>query len=135
MNGELAALLPRHKQDFERANAVVAMGYPAVAGVLPELMTWLQDYNWPIARIIAPFLASIGRPVLPEIRRVLDSTDDIWKYWVLTYVVEELEADVIAELRPELQRLALRPTPGEVEEEVDQKAQELLDRLPTSVGR
>jgi hypothetical protein len=25
------ALLPRHKSDYERANATVALGYPAVA--------------------------------------------------------------------------------------------------------
>jgi hypothetical protein len=135
MNRELAALLPRHKQDIERAHAILALGYPAVAGVLPDLMSWLQDYNWPVARIIALLLASIGRPVLPEIRHVLDSGDDIWKYWTLTCVVDEFAPDLIAELRPELERLTLRPTPGERGEEVDQKAQELLDRLQASVGR
>ena len=39
-------LLPRHKSDRERTRAIIGLGYPAVAPVLPEQLTWLQDGNW-----------------------------------------------------------------------------------------
>jgi hypothetical protein len=55
---------------------VIAGGYPAVAPVLPELLTW------PVARELAPSLASIGAPLLAEVRRIVPARDDIWKYWV-----------------------------------------------------
>ena len=76
-------LLPRSTRDREAARAVIALGYPAVAPVLPDLLEWLQDYNWPVARPIGEFLASIPEPMVPHIRAVLDGNDLIWKYWCI----------------------------------------------------
>jgi hypothetical protein len=118
MGDEIRSLLPQHKFDLERANEIVARGYPAVAPVIPELIAWLRDYNWPVARIIAPFLVTIGAPLQPDIRRVLQSEDDIWKYWVLSCVVAESPALAEA-LRDDLERLAATPTTGEAAEGVD----------------
>src|SRR3954454_25322905 len=49
-------LLPRDKLDVAGARAVIALGYPAVAPVLGDLLEWLQDCNWPVSRPIADFL-------------------------------------------------------------------------------
>ena len=121
-------LLPRDKMDLTRAKVLVQLGYPAVAPILPELLVWLQDYNWPVAHVLAPFLASIGKPLLPHIRRVLATDDDIWKYWVLSRLVED-NFELARDLAPELSRMAAAPTPGEAEEELDQKAREILTGL------
>ena len=80
---DIHALLPQDKCDLERARALVALGYPAVVPVLPELMVWLQDMNWPVAEIVAPFLATIGLPLVPHIRQVLATDDEAWKMWVM----------------------------------------------------
>ena len=45
---DLRNLLPKDKMDVEKAEALVALGYPAVAPVLPELMALMQDTNWPV---------------------------------------------------------------------------------------
>ena len=127
---ELRALLPKHKSDMEHAKAIVARGWPAVAPILPELMEWLQDCNWPVSNIIAPFLASIGMPVVDEVRRILHTNDDIWKYWVLSRVVAE-SPEVAAALRDNLNRLAFAPTANEVAEDVDATAREILASLKT----
>ena len=133
MQDDLRALLPQSKHDLDRARALVARGYPAVAPVLPELLEWLQDYNWPVAQALVPFLQTIGPPLLPELRRILGTNDEVWKYWVLWCLVRA--APTLAEaLRPELTRLVESPTPGEATEEVDQIAREILEVLEGARG-
>jgi len=84
---ELHELLPKDKLDLERATALVSIGYPAVAPILPELLEWLRDGNWPVSHVIGPFLASIGAPLTEEVRRILQTQDHLWKYWILGRVV------------------------------------------------
>ena len=126
---DLRALLPKSKFDVENARAIVACGYPAVTPVLRELITWLQDINWPVAGVIAPFLAGLGPPIVAEVRYVLGTDDSIWKYWVLTNVVAMASTEVVEALREELTRLATDPTSDEAVEEVDIEAREILRRL------
>jgi hypothetical protein len=122
---DLKQLLPVHKKDCERAEAIVTLGFPAVAPVLPELVEWLKDINWPVAHVIAPFLATIGMPLVPSLRRVLGGNDPIWKYRVLHSVVAE-SRPLAAALRNDLRRLATAPGADDVEEEVGKVAEQIL---------
>jgi hypothetical protein len=125
MRPELFALLPRNKFDTANAEAVVAAGYPAVEPLLPRLIEWLQDANWPVARVLAPFLAGIGAHMEPHVRQVLQTTDEIWKYWVLECMVGS-SSELRLLLQPELERIAFNPTEGEAGEELNVLAQSLL---------
>ena len=60
----LRALIPRNKHDLRRARVLVALGYPAVAPVLPELLEWLQDLNWPVEDEDAHEVADEAREIL-----------------------------------------------------------------------
>ena len=119
----------RGKCDLETAERLVALGYPAVAPALPELLEWIQDINWPVAHILAPFLATVGRPLVPELWRVLHSDDSMWKYWCISYIIAEMPLDVAVEFEPELSRLAHDPAPWERAEELDDVARDALARL------
>ncbi|MEM9416337.1 MAG: DUF5071 domain-containing protein [Planctomycetota bacterium] len=121
--------LVRHKSDIENAQQLVALGYPAVRSVLPQMMEWIQDMNWPVARVLQPFLVSIGEPILPEVRRVFESDDLVWQYWCIVEILGHLPVENVSSFRPELERLALRPTQTERQEELDQVAGELLAQL------
>ncbi len=123
----LREMLPKHKFDTDRAEALVALGHPAVEPILPELLAWLQDMNWPVARVIQPFLAQIGAPLAPHVRAALASQDHIWKYWILTQILAE-SPDLTELFREDLERLAWSPIPGEREEELDIEARALLKR-------
>lgn len=57
----LTPMLPKHAGDVESAQALVALGYPAVAPVLPHLFQWLET-NSPVERVLSPFFASLGAP-------------------------------------------------------------------------
>jgi hypothetical protein len=128
MQNDIRALIPQNKFDTERAEQAVAAGYPAVEPILPELLEWIQDCNWPVARVLAPFLGSIGTPLIPHIRNILATDDTMWKYWTLTYLVRN-SPDVVAALREDLERYANSPTPDETAAGLDEVARGI--RRPT----
>ncbi|MGF6346805.1 DUF5071 domain-containing protein [Variovorax sp. W2I14] len=122
---EIAHLLPVDKHDLPKAEAVVALGYPAVEALLPELITWMQDINWPVAKILTPFLAGIGEPLAPHLRMIFESEDHVWKYRVLDKLVAPSPRLAVA-VEPYLLRMALEPSLGESGEEVDEIARRIL---------
>lgn len=124
MPDDIRSLIPQDKLDTDRAEQVVAAGYPAVEPILPELLEWIQDCNWPVAQVIAPFLATIGMPLLPHIRAVLATDDVMWKYWVF-YLIKN-SPDLTAALREDLERYANSPTPEEADVELDERAKDIL---------
>jgi len=124
---DIKSLIPRDKHDLERAEAAIKIGYPAVAPILPELLEWLQDLNWPVAQILAPFLATIGKPLIPHIQHIFASDDEIWKYWIMTYIIAD-SAELAEAFRNDLERIAYSPTEREVEEELNETAQHILNR-------
>ena len=127
-------LLPRDKRDLENARAVIALGYPAVAPVLRDLLEWLQDCNWPVSRPIGDFLASLPQQTAPLIWTVLHGDDHIWKYWCIVRLISVMPGNVAEQFRAELTRLAERPTPAERSEELDEVAQDALRALWPSGG-
>jgi hypothetical protein len=128
MNPDHRALLPANKLDIERARSIIALGYPQVDTILPELLEWMKDMNWPVAQTLQPFLASIGLPLLPHVRRVLDASDEMWKYWVVCCIVGE-SPELARVFKPELHRLASAPTSAEREAGLDEAAQRVLARI------
>jgi hypothetical protein len=116
ISSELYALLPQDKMDVERAKKVVDYGYPGVAPILPVLIYWMQDLNWPVAQELAPFLAQIGAPLKQPVLNVLKSQDTIWKYWVISQLVNTDDLQLAKAIGPELQHLQLK-TAGSADED------------------
>ena len=118
-------LIPKSKFDIEAAKRAAEAGYPAVKPVLGELTEWLQDYNWPVARVLAPFLASIGSPLVPFIDHVFSTTDETWQYWMIECLIAKND-DLFKHYQPKLIQLAKNPTANDKLHELDQVAQEAL---------
>jgi hypothetical protein len=120
-------LVPKNKGDLKTADAAIRAGYPAVEPIIADLIEWLQDLNWPVAKKLLPFLQSIGEPLAPHIWRVLGTDDPGWKYWVLTTLIPTLPAESATQFRRELERLGYEPSLGERSHELDEQAREVLD--------
>jgi len=59
------------------------IGYPRNHKVIPDLMAWLQDMNWPGAEIIMEILESIDRKTLipyieDSLEKAADDDDFLW---------------------------------------------------------
>ena len=125
MTSDTLPPLPTDKCDLRGAEALVACGYPAVEPVLPRLLEWIQEGNWPVARVLAPFLATVGAALVPHAQRVLKGDDDTWKYFLVQDVVAK-SPELAVLLRPDLERLARFATEGEAAEGLPLMAAALL---------
>jgi hypothetical protein len=123
---DLSELLPRDKHDFERVSNLKNINKKDLIKLIPELLEWLQDINWPIAVEITKLLLSVPQETIPYVR-VLEGGDDIWKEWCLRYFVMELPEDLRQILQDELVRIAYKPSKGEQLEEVHITAREILN--------
>jgi hypothetical protein len=125
---DLQNLIPRHKSDIARAEQICMLGFPAVTPILPEILEWFQDGNWPVAHALHDFVTSIGPPLAPYIRPILNGDDEGWKYFILVRVVRN-SRELPYALMEDLTRIAYSPTPGEETEEVSEVAREILADL------
>jgi len=116
--------VPAHKFDTEAIVRAEAVGFPALNDVIPELLKWLQDYNWPVAKPTACLLAGAGPEIVEPIRTALESNDDMWKYWIITQLYPRLDSSVRAEIRPILVEISHRPALGEDGADVAEAARE-----------
>ena len=119
--------MPLTKFETEKAEALVALGFPTVEPALPNLLEWVQDGNWPVAGVFLPFLASVGAPLAVHVRHVFQTDDEQWKYFVLCNIVGESRELALA-LVVDLERLAESPSQGELNEGLNVLANELLEK-------
>jgi hypothetical protein len=117
---------PKHKQDLAAIDELQAASIEDLRPHIPALLAWLQDMNWPVARPIAEILARCGVDLIEPVRSVLRSSDDVWKYWLLSDLLTQVEGAVRVALTDEVLRLVNEPTPGEAAEEVDRAARDVL---------
>ncbi|MBY9081798.1 DUF5071 domain-containing protein [Paenibacillus sp. HN-1] len=124
---DLTKYLPRDKHDFESVAVLKNVDKSITITLIPQLLEWLQDMNWPIAQEVAKLLLQYPEETVPHVKAVLQMDDDIWKEWCLRYFVQELPVELFACFKSDLIRISSNPTPGEVLEEVHETAKEILE--------
>ena len=102
---ELREALPQSKHDVASVERCAELGYPVIGPILPHLMTWMRDANWPVYEAVAPLLVSLGEAILPEVRVVFASGDSIWIEWVLVDIVSQFPPSVVLELADDLRAI------------------------------
>ncbi|WP_137933121.1 DUF5071 domain-containing protein [Mesorhizobium comanense] len=122
-------LIPRDKHDLDAVTAIQEAGYPAIAPILDELMEWTADGNWPVARPLARFLSTLGKPIIHPVLRVLRGDDPTFKYFCLVTIVSALPVEVLKALETDLERLAVNPNRLDKAEGVQEEAEAALLRL------
>ena len=121
--------IPRSKHDFERVNQVKKLDRNEILPLLPGLMEWIQDMNWPIAMEVAELLLMFPNEIVPIAKGVLATNDNVWKYWCLEVLVKKLPKESRKLFKSELIRLIERPTAGEKLEELNVTAIEILQTI------
>ncbi|AYN03199.1 DUF5071 domain-containing protein [Flavobacterium sp. 140616W15] len=116
-------LIPKDKHDIERAENLKNYSYSELKSIIPELLEWLQDCNWPVAKPVSEYLGSINGDISKEILDIFETNDDVWKYWTIS-IFGKITNDKF--IRDEIIRIAMNPTKGEIIEEVDKIANETI---------
>lgn len=81
-----------------------------------ELLTWLQNFNWPIARDVLPFVLQYSNLIVEPVRAILKTDDVAWIHVFLVNVVRMLPFVERKKLKAELERIA-RESTGEEKKE------------------
>ncbi|MNO69416.1 hypothetical protein D3C76_602700 [compost metagenome] len=119
--------LPKDKSDFESLILLKKLTHSEFEQLLPELLTWTQDINWPIApKIIDELLIPLGKDLVPWLKPILLSKEYDWIYTVLWYLVRKLEKEVIYELKDEFVLLSQTKDVNFIEFEIPDMAKEIL---------
>jgi hypothetical protein len=126
MENSLKLLIPKHKHDFETLDLLKEIDIASLTPIYPDLLSWLQDINWPIAPKLSEILSGAGKLIVPEIKKILQGEDAVWKYWILLYLVKKLDQEVFDLLQDDILLLAERPNALDNKEEVNVAAQEVL---------
>ena len=96
---ELNELMPRNKDDQDRAKQIVSLGYPAVKPVVNEMLRWLRTYESPVANVFLSFFSEKGMLIAEEVNQALESSkQDHLKYVIVTKVLPQWHRDGIERL-------------------------------------
>lgn len=118
-------IVPADKHDLTACKRLALASDAEVLVHIRELLTWLQDMNWPVARPIAARVATLGPGLAAPIREILHGDDDVWKYGVVTALLPASGRALVAALAQALDRILVNPSMGETREGVVEAVREL----------
>ena len=117
-------LIPKNKHDHEVIAGPKKLSFEQLEPIIPDLLEWLQDMNWPIARPITDILEPFAGRITPEIIKILKTDDGMWKFWILINFGRNT-TDLL--LLSEIERIAKFPSRDEIEDEVNLEALAILN--------
>lgn len=117
-------LIPKDKFDFETVEKLKNYSFDEIEPIIPNLLEWLQDMNWPVSRPLANFLVPYSEEISSEVLKILQSKDEMWKYWILLTFGKSIKNKSVHQ---EITRMAQNPTQDEIENDVFEIAQEILN--------
>ncbi|WP_322905761.1 DUF5071 domain-containing protein [Paenibacillus sp. SGZ-1009] len=119
--------IPQSKDDFNSIERLRQLRSEQIVPLIPQLLEWLQDQNWPIYNDIKSILIPQQLFLVKPLKQILHSNDSSWKYFILSDFLPCVDDEVLRQLQVELQMLAYSPLSIEDKlEEVDVCALELL---------
>ncbi|SHF80669.1 protein of unknown function [Flavobacterium segetis] len=118
-------LIPKEKGDYKRAKNLKNYNVAELKPIIPNLLEWIQDMNWPISGIVAEYLVDNFIEIENEIYPILITVDHIWKWNVINIfkdlIVDEKNIEII-------KRIAKNPTEMEKSEELDLLCKEVVEK-------
>lgn len=106
-------ILPLDKGDMEACDNMALASDELVIPHIKELLTWLQDMNWPVAKRVSKRLAMLGVELIPALRDVLNGEDEDWKYWLISNFLHDVNDDVFQALFFNIKKIQRHPTASE----------------------
>ncbi|QGK75192.1 DUF5071 domain-containing protein [Flavobacterium sp. SLB02] len=119
---DIKNLIPKDKFDLETVEKLKQHSFDDIQPIVPDLLEWLQDINWPISQPIAEFLLPFSEKIAPEIVKILKSKDEMWKYCILMAFGKNIKNTLVLK---EINRIAENPTQDEIDDGVNEIANEI----------
>ncbi|KAL2061392.1 hypothetical protein VTL71DRAFT_7665 [Oculimacula yallundae] len=126
--------------DVEAMRYLTTLDADTLAPLIPHLLTWIQDINWPVASPVIHLLRKYPFVIVEPVRKVLrdeagEKDDGGWKFNCLNYLVVEMNPEYQILLNEEIVRMATSPTKEEAEWETVEIAKDILRKLHLAVQK
>lgn len=123
--------VPVNKFDLSGMDELAKLSDEEIAPLLPALLAWMRDINWPVARAMPPLLLKHQKVIIPHIIAILQpgQMECDWKASVIHELLPLLEEAYLALLAPSLRRIIQDPTEGEKDEGTYTAAKELSESI------
>ncbi len=122
-------IVPTNKSDFIACENLEVAQDSEVIALLPELLEWLQDINWPVASVVLERISSLGEPLVEPVINILEGSDEVWKYWIVLCLLPKIGIETRRSFIPALSKIVNAPTSEEIKEEVNIVSAEILNAL------
>jgi hypothetical protein len=123
-HNNIRLLIPKDKHDQTAIPHLKKLSFEQLKPIVPDLLEWLQDMNWPVAKPIADILEPFVDEMTIEIVAILKSDDAMWKFWVMAVLLRKTTNPLLLN---EIKRIAQFPTTDEIENEVNTVANDVLN--------
>ena len=111
---------------MEACSALDGASLADIVPYLAELVDWLADMNWPVAKPVMEKLETVGGALSPVLINVLKGDDHQHKYYLLSGLLLRCRPEVREACMSEVVRIINDPSDLEKQEEVDLVAQDVL---------
>jgi len=102
-------LQPMGKAYWDNAALVLSeIEYVRLEPLIPGMIEWMRDLNWPGAMTIANLLCNIGEAVVPHLKIYFLESDDQLISWILSEIVGDWPKTFVVHVQTDLVRLAQR---------------------------
>lgn len=115
-------LIPKHKADYAAVERLAVLPYEVIKEMVPALLAWLQDMNYPVARALANYLKPMHQAIAADLLAVLKTDDEVWKYWIILEFGTIITDNKVLQ---EIKRIATQPTTSEQAEGLPDLIKEL----------
>ena len=121
---EIKNLIPKSKSDYTVIEGLKKLSFEEIKPIIPDLLEWLQDINWPIPNSISDVLKPFADKLTPYLLKILKTNDGTWKLWILTVFGRQTKDECLLK---EIGRIAKFPTKDEIADEVNIEAIAILN--------
>lgn len=125
-----SGIVPRDKDDLVACDCLMAAGDDEVIANIEQLLACLRDLRWSIAGPVSDRLLRLDHRLILPVQKVLLGSDETWKYWIISYLLHHVNPAVLEGLRFILRKIAMSPTPSEIDSKVTNVAHELMQVRP-----
>ena len=121
-------LVPKNIFDFSGIEELKILSDEEIEPVIPELLAWMKDMNWPIAKEMPSLLAKHTKLVVPHIIEILqpEQMECDWKSSIIYNLLPLLDVENLLMIRPTLVRITANPTWGEKSDKTNIATEEIL---------
>ncbi len=121
-------LVPKNISDFSGIEELRKLSDEEIASVIPDLLAWMKDMNWPVAKEMPALLAPHQKVLIPHIIEILqpEQSESDWKTYIIDFLLPLLDEKYLSMLTPSLERIVKNPTLGELDERINAAAADIL---------